>query len=185
MPVKSVYKKYFQKSKVFLYPLLGIKRGSCAIPEETYLGWNDVIVPEDAKLICVYDFRDDSEYLKFEKTVLLKHSRLADYVKVHKKTIFTFDFSDIKEDWLLFIDGQYSKMSPRIKEKIVNFFDKNSGNYVYMKSYLYPENYYKDYAECLDVEESFLREVVELCNKPDIERELLLLPVANLENLKI
>ena len=27
MPVKSIYTKYFQKSKVFLYPLLGIKRG--------------------------------------------------------------------------------------------------------------------------------------------------------------
>jgi hypothetical protein len=184
MPVKNVYRKYFQKSKVFLYPLLNIKRGSCAVPEETYLSWNE-IQPEDAKLICVYDCRDDDEFMRFEKTILLRHNRLVDYIKTHDKIIYTFDFSDIKEDWLFFIGGRYSKMSLKVKEKILNFFDISSSNYVYMKSYLFPEGFYSDYAKCLDVDESILREVIELCNKPDLEKETLLLETVNLENLKI
>ena len=31
-----LFKTYFQKSKVFLYPLLGIAKGARYIPEETY-----------------------------------------------------------------------------------------------------------------------------------------------------
>ena len=184
MALNSVYKKYFQKSKVFIYPLLGIKRGVSVVPEETYFSWN-TIEPEDAKLICVYDCRSDDEFIRFEKTILLKHNRLVNYIKTHDKIIYTFDFSDIKNDWLFFISGKYSKMSLRVKEKILNFFDVNSSNYVYMKSYLFPEGFYSDYAKCLDIDESILREVVELCNKPDLEKETLLLEIVNLENFKI
>ena len=35
----KVFKTYFQKSKVFLYPLLGIAKGARYIPEETYMSW--------------------------------------------------------------------------------------------------------------------------------------------------
>ena len=65
MPITTVYRKYFQKSKVFLYPLLDIKRGTSVIPSETYLAWNDTIVPEDAKLVCIYPLRRDVEYKQF------------------------------------------------------------------------------------------------------------------------
>ena len=47
MALNSVYKKYFQKSKVFLYPLLGIKRGVSVIPVETYFGWDGYYNSED------------------------------------------------------------------------------------------------------------------------------------------
>ena len=92
MVISALYKKYFQKSKIFLYPLLEIKRGTSVVPEETYLSWNNSITPEDMKLICVYHTRTDIEYINFEKNVLLKHSRLCDYVWTGDKTIFTFDF---------------------------------------------------------------------------------------------
>ena len=64
MGIKSVYKKYFQKSKVFLYPLLKIKRGTSVIPSETYLAWNDTVSPDDMKLVCLYHPREDVEYKK-------------------------------------------------------------------------------------------------------------------------
>ena len=60
MALNSVYKKYFQKSKVFIYPLLRIKRGSSVIPTETYLSWNDAYTTEDMKLVCVYQSRTDT-----------------------------------------------------------------------------------------------------------------------------
>ena len=64
MALTSIYSKYFQKSKVFIYPLLGIKRGLSVVPKETYVAWEGHYKPEDMKLICVYDYREEEEYKK-------------------------------------------------------------------------------------------------------------------------
>lgn len=186
MHVHALYTKYFQKSKVFIYPLLGIKKGSSVIPRETYLSWGTFYKPEDKKLICLYYKRTDPEYIKFEKEILLKHNRLSDYIEIDDESaIFIFNFSDLETDWQKLIDGKYSQIDPKIKEKILNFFDKTSGNHIYMHSYLYPEKFFKRYAELLGVEESLLKSVGELCNKPDLEKEMLMIEVPDLENLKI
>ena len=186
MVIDALYRKYFQKSKIFLYPLLDIKRGTSVVPSETYVSWTNTYTTEDMKLVCVYKSRTDSEYLNFEKQVLLKHNRISNYIKIDSEnTVFIFDFSDLKNDWTYFITGKYSRMSPRIKNKIVDFFDKNSGNYEYVKSYLFPEKYYEDYAKILDCPIELLMSVQELCDKPNLDKEKLLIEVANLENIKI
>jgi len=183
MALNSVYKKYFQKSKVFLYPILGIKRGVSVIPVETYIGWQGYYGSEDMKLICVYDIRTDEEYKNFEKNILLTHSRLCDFVKVNSQAVLTFDFSDLGDDWAHFINGRYSKISLNLKQKILSFFDKYSGNYAYMHSYLLPEKYFSNYAELLNVDVSMLIEVGELCTKPDLGKETLIMEVADLGNI--
>jgi len=73
MAISALYGQYFQKSKIFLYPLLDIKKGSSVTPIQTYFGWADVYAPEDVKLIAIYKLRDDSQYISFEKNILLKH----------------------------------------------------------------------------------------------------------------
>lgn len=186
MALNEIYRKYFQKSKIFLYPLLDIKRGTSVVPKETYLSWNDTINSEDMKLVCVYYPRTDQEYLQFEKNILLKHNRLIDYVKIDDETlVVTFNFSDLKDDWFNFLNGKYSKMSSNTKSKILNFFNKKSGNYAYVESYLYPENHFATYAKILDVDVKLIKSVGELCDKPDLEKEMLLIEVADLENIKI
>ena len=186
MVIDVLYRKYFQKSKIFLYPLLDIKRGTSVVPDETYLSWNDSYSPEDMKLVCVYAVRTDSEYLLFEKNVLLKHNRLSDYVKTNDETaVFTFDFSDLAYDWNCFVTGKYSQMNMNTKRKILDFFDKKSGNYAYVDSYLFPEKHFETYAKLLNVETELLKSVGELCDKPDLEKEKLIMEVADLENLKI
>ena len=185
MVIDALYRKYFQKSKIFLYPLLDIKRGTSVVPKDTYLSWNDTINSEDMKLVCVYYVRTDQEYLQFEKNVLLKHNRLIDLVKVNDETlVVTFNFSDLSNDWINFLNGKYSKMNTKIKSKILNFFDKKSGNYAYVESYLYPEKHFQTYANLLNVDVEMLKSVGELCNKPDLEKESLLLEVADLKILK-
>lgn len=186
MVIDALYRKYFQKSKIFIYPLLEIKRGTSVVPSETYLSYNKTVNSEDMKLVCIYHPREDEEYIKFEKNVLLKHNRLHDYIKVSdEKLVVIFDFSDLDLDWYLFIQGRYSKMDTKIKRKILNFFDKNSGNYAYVESYLFPEKHFETYAKLLGVETSFLKSVGELCDKPDLNKESLQIEVANLENIKI
>ena len=185
MKITSIYDKYFQKSKIFLYPLLDIKRGTSVVPQETYIAWNEYIKPEDMKLVTLYFRRDDTMYKNFEEKVLLKHPRLTDYWTINeKKAVFVFDFQDIDWDWNHFLDGNYSLISVPIKNKIKQFFQKNSGNALYVDSYLYPSKFFKTYAEILDVHVNLLKSVGELCDKPNIKKETLLLEKANLENIE-
>lgn len=186
MVINALYKKYFQKSKIFLYPLLEIKRGTSVVPSETYLSWNDSVNSEDMKLVCMYHPRKDQEYLYFEKNTLFKHNRLVDFVRINEDDmIVTFDFSDLEENWTLFIEGKYSMIDLKIKRKILNFFDKTSGNYAYVESYLFPEKHFETYANILNVPLDLLKSVGELCDKPNLEKENLVMEVADLENIKI
>jgi hypothetical protein len=185
MVIDALYRKYFQKSKIFLYPLLDIKRGTSVVPIETYVSWNETLTSEDMKLVCVYHSRTDSEYMQFEQNVLFKHNRLSDVVKTNDtKTVVTFDFSDLNNDWISFIEGKYSKLNIKTKRKILDFFDKNSGNYAYVESYLYPEKHFQTYADLLGVDIDMIISVGELCDKPDLDKENLVLEVANLENIE-
>jgi hypothetical protein len=185
MALNSVYRKYFQKSKVFIYPLLGIKRGTSVVPTETYVSWEDHYAPEDMKLVCVYNVRKDNEYLYFEKNTLLRHTRLTEYIKINSETsVFIFDFSDMGADWYNFLEGKYSKIDMNLKQKILNFFDKYSGNYAYMSTYLFPEKHFGEYAELLQVNVEILKSVGELCSKPDIESENFTMAVADFENIE-
>lgn len=183
MALKSIYSKYFQKSKVFIYPLLGIKRGVNVIPIETYICWDQHYTKDDMKLICLYETKKSTEFKEFERKVLIKHTRLVEIVKSEDKTVFVFDFSDLEENWDHFTNGRYSKLEANIKNKILKFFDKNSGNHAYMYSYLMPEKYFGQYSEILNVDEEFLKSVGELCDKPLLEKETLILEIADLENL--
>ena len=38
--MKQIYRNYFQKSKVFLYPLLEIPKGTRFVPASTYVDYN-------------------------------------------------------------------------------------------------------------------------------------------------
>lgn len=186
MAIDALYKDYFQRSKVFLYPLLGIKRGSVAAPRQCYISWHPAITTEDVKLICVYSKRTDLEYKNFERTVLLQHKRLTDYIElIDDDIMLTFDFSDIKDDWNNFVNGKYSKIDSALKRKILNHFDKQSSTYVYMESYLFPDKYFNLYADLLNTDVSLLREVGELCSPPNLEKENLIAEVIDLQNKKI
>jgi hypothetical protein len=186
MKPTTLYRKYFQKSKIFLYPLLGIKRGTSVVPIQTYIAWDSYYKPEDMKMIATYHVRKDQEFVQFDKNVLLKHHRLTDYVMIDDETaLYTFDFSDMKDDWKLFLEGSYSRMHKKTKLQIRNFFEKDSGNYMYVDSYLFPEMYFEVYSELLRVNEEQLRSVGELCSPPDLDKETLVAVPENLENTKI
>jgi hypothetical protein len=171
MVINQLYKKYFQKSKIMMYPLLGIERGNVS-PEEVYLSINGKIRPEDRKLICVYDPNSDEAYSTFKQERLVNHSLLSDHMtNENGHELFIFDMKGFAKDWDYFLAGRYSKISENVKSQIQNYFEKNSGNYIFMNSFLYPEKWHKRYSELLDVSVSLLIEVVELTDKPDFEKE--------------
>ena len=182
MKIKSLYKEYFQKSRVFLYPALDIKRGVSVTPMETYMSWEGNYALSDAKLCCLYHLRDDDEFNVFEKHKLLGNKLFHDFKQVEdKKGVYIFDFSSLSEDWNAVVNGKYSKLSSDYKKKIRNYIGLSSPNLPYIDSFLYPLRYIPLYAEMMDVSESLLLEVGELCSLPDFDLETLKISILNLE----
>lgn len=171
MIINELYKKYFQKSKIFMYPLLGIVRGN-VIPDEVYFSISDKYKPQDRKLVLVYDPKMDLKYETFKEDSLVNHKLLLEWFEDHNgNEIFVFDMSAFASDWDLFLAGKYSQMSLDVRSQILNFFEKKSANFAYLQSFLFPEKWFKRYAEILDVSEALLKEVGELCDKPNVEKE--------------
>jgi hypothetical protein len=182
MVIKSLYKDYFQKSRVFLYPALGITRGVSVTPIETYVSWKDYYAKEDGKLICLYHLRSDEEFRKFEKSKLLGNNLFHDFKQVDQnKGVYVFDFSGLRHDWDCFLKGKYSQMTPDQKRRIKDYIGRTSPHAPYVESFLNPDKYYKLYAEMMHVHEQVLRDVGELCTIPNLESETLEISVISLQ----
>jgi hypothetical protein len=182
MEIKTINRDYFQKSKLFLYPTLGIRKGQSVSLIETYVGWDDKIGIDDAKLICLYYLRKDPEFVNFEKTKLLTNRYFKEFFEVEDdRGVYVFDLREYKEDCLHFINGKYSKFSNKLKNLIVNFQPKNTVNYAYVNSFVYPEKYFGIYKTLLNIDLDILVEVGELCSKPDFDKEILHAKIKSLD----
>jgi hypothetical protein len=179
MSISSLYKDYYQKSRLFLYPALKVKKGVSVTPIETYMAWEGYYSTDDCKLVCVYHLRTDDEFRKFEKSKLLGNDLFHDFKELaDNKGVYVFDFSSNKEDFQHVVRGKYSKLSNDAKIRIMSFFSGNRAQIGYIESYLYPDKYFGLYAKLLcnkekemDAMEQLLTEVGELCSIPDLKEE--------------
>lgn len=168
-----VYTKYFQKSKIFLYPLLGIVKGSLYTPINTYLCWEGVYNINDSKFICVYENVRAAEFTNFQNRILKKSSKYHSHFVVENKVVYVFNFLN-NENYNNIIAGKYSRLSKEAKDVIMAYF-KTDNIRKYIDSFLYPEQYHKEYASYLDVELSIIQSIHETCSIPDIKKETLTL----------
>lgn len=182
MKIQSLHRDYIQKSRLFLYPALGIKRGVSVTPVQTYLSWEGQYTTADNKFIIVYHLRDDSDFRLFEDVKLLGNPMFHEFFELEEEGLgaYVFDFSEKAEDFQKIVRGKYSTMSPEYKRTVLNFFKSHRSHHVYIESYLFPEKYFPIYAELLthkrtDVADMYrlLTRVGELCSKPDKEEEYL------------
>ena len=175
--MKKIYSDYFQKSKVFLYPLLGIKKGIRFVPLQTYISWGKKFPESKNKFFCLYEINKKNkdsfnlflkhikENIYFDSYSLIKH-------KDDKKLwLFEFDLSVYKTDLKHFKKGKYSNFSKITKHIIKAFFGDTGTIAEYIESYLYPGYFYDVYAEILKVPVEDLRDVGQLCDKPDMKKE--------------
>lgn len=182
MSIKSLYRDYFQKSRVFLYPALDIRRAVTTTPIETYASWKGHYKLEDRKLICLYYLRQDEDFRVFEKNKLLGNKYFHDFKQVEDgKGVYIFDFDELKHEWDCFLKGRYSQMSLEHKKKIKAFYGPNNANFAYIESYLHPEKYYHMYSELLGVSVELLKQAGELCEIYDLKQESLKIQVKNLD----
>jgi len=175
MDINNVYKAYYQKSKMFLYPLLKIKQGSSIVPVETFLRWEDLYELGDNKLICIYHNRKDAEFKKFEERYLLTNALFYDYFLLPDNMVaYVFDFTEYSRDFYKVVRGAYSNLSSEFKFKIINFYSGNPYHAAYIDSYLYPEKHFYQYSELLQCDVDLLVEVGELCSPPNLDNETLI-----------
>ena len=185
--MKKLYREYFQKSKVFLYPLLGIKKGVRFVPVQTYISWNDIYPKDKNKLLCFYTVEEKwtKEFEMFAELFLTTNVLFDEMHKIGDLDfLYIFDLGTYKRDINKFKIGKYSKFTKRTKEIIMKFFGETGTISEYIESYLYPEFYYEDYSEILNVEMNDLKKVGELCSKPDLEKEDFKKDLAILQELK-
>ena len=148
----KIYKDYFQKSKIFLYPLLEIQKGVKYVPINTYMAWEGQYSFEDSKLMCLYQQKFTKAFAKFEEFQLLNHKYLDDYRELDKDLhLYVFDLVNYKKDIQNIIKGSYSKMRKKTKTQILDFFGDIAPISEYIESYIYPEYYHEDYANELNV----------------------------------
>lgn len=182
MAITSLYKDYFQKSRIFVYPQLGIEKGVTATPIQTYMSWKNQYTIHEVKLVCVYHLRNDLEFRTFEKDRLINNKLFFDFKEIEdNKGVYVFDYINYSDDWNHILNGKYSKLSPSYKKAIEQFIGRRNPNYAHIESFLYPEKYYKMYSEMMDVKESLLKEVGELCSIIDFDKETLIADIKSLE----
>lgn len=172
--MKRIYKEYFQKSKVFLYPVLGIKKGVRFVPIQTYVSWNDIYPMDGDKLLCHYTVEDkwNKQFETFSELFLETNILFEEKHCINENNhLYIFNLKPFKRDLNKFKKGNYSKFTKKTKEVIMNFFGEKGTISEFIESYLYPEYYFKDYAHLLNVDEKVLRDVGELCSKPNLEKE--------------
>lgn len=181
--IDKLYGKYFQKSRSFLYPALGIKKGSYITPSGTYISLAGRVEPEDVKLICT--FRDDQSegFKSFENQMLLTNPLFVEKIRIKDFNLYVFDLEIYQADYFNFLMGKYSKLSAHLKKAIKSYYGENSAEYKFIETYLYPEKYFDTYAKLLNIDVSLLKKVGELCDPCDLDKEILKIPVEDLESL--
>lgn len=171
----GVYLEYFQKSKVFLYPLLKIKKGITRVPIQTYVAWDNVYSTNDLKFLCEYKTKQTPKFNSFAKSHLLNHSLLEEVIELNENTqLFIFDFSKFKSDYNKFLKGKYSQYSLDSKISIIDFFGTQDKIGSYVEGFLTPEGVHDEYAESLGVNIKSIEDIYEVCTPPDLEKETLI-----------
>jgi|TARA_R100000935_G_scaffold56414_2_gene87903 hypothetical protein len=170
--MEGVYTDYFQKSKVFLYPLLKLRKGIAYVPIQTYVCWEHVYAAGEHMLLCEYHAKKTDKFIAFCDRYLKSHKLFHKYMDLgNNKHLFIFDFTSYKNDFNRFIKGSYSQFSLESKITILDFFSSAGNMLHYITSFLSPDDAHEDYAEALGVEIEYIISVYEVCSIPDLDKE--------------
>lgn len=182
--ITKLYPGYFQKSKVFLYPLLKLSKIEEYQPTGVYLTWEGNISIEMPKIILKYDtaeYRVNKEkafqWDRFFREVLANNPYFdSSYRSEDGNTlIVVMDMKEFSSDYFSVVDGKYSEISQLGKALIQKYYGYNTLEWKYMETFLLPKYHFLKYAELLNVNVECLQEVGQLCSKPDFKEENLMI----------
>jgi hypothetical protein len=161
----KIYTDYAQKSTVFIFPALGMSRKSIDSPIQTFCLWSGRYTIDDKKFIILYDKS------KIPQRILERSPYYYDYIEEDEYAAYIFDMAHMRDDWYSIINGKYSKLTHSTKDTILKSYSGRKAYIDIIKGYLYPEDYYEEYAEFYGVSIDTLKQAGELCSKPDLVLE--------------
>lgn len=151
-------------SKIFLLPLIGIKRNIYI--KNTYLEVEELFSLKHKVLVV--------EYSKITNKMKSEIYGNDNFLQEINNNIYVFK---IPKKYAIiinkFIHGKYSEVNPKYKRMIINYWDKTSLSKK-VNMYLYPEKFYKECSKEYEVDIELLKEVKELCSIPDFLNEKLM-----------
>ena len=172
--MRGVYTEYFQKSKVFLYPLLRLKKGIDFVPVETYCFWDEIYDAMDYKFICLYKTKYTKAFATFQINHLPLLKNNMEHYDLGNEQLIIFDMKQYRHDYDKFIEGRYSAFGIDSKIAILDYFGGQGRISSYVKSFLTPdEDLHRLYSDYFNVDLDLIKDVHELCSKPDIIQETL------------
>ncbi len=177
LEIQSLHSYYFQKSSVFLLPLLRMDEWCFQSRMKTFIAWDGVYTVNDKKLIAIANrYIQGEAFIDFENLDLRPCPQLF-FIKhlSPDARLYVFDMEEFADDWNQFLQGRYSLFSKQSKEDILYYYRGENPFYNYIYSYLYPADFFETYARLLEVDEETLAANGELCNPFDAEKEVLYL----------
>lgn len=125
------------------------------------------------------------------ESVIISNRRFISVHETDDEFLYTFDFSDWHNDWNLFIKGRYTLISSKAKQ-IIKDYQWTALKPVEQKKlycYLYSNedlSCFEDFADDLGYPVEELKQVRELCSKPDLRLETYKIPKKKqLDDIKI
>lgn len=192
-------KTYIQKSRIFLLPLLGIKKDRVYKETNTYISANNLISKEyrrgislqDETLIVTYTkdyekrelenaskLKTNTPYKtweKFETEVLMSNKYFTNFYETDDEYVYIFNMSNWSIDWTHFINGSYSALSSDAKKLILRFrwefLAEQERTKLYCYLYPYKDECKSSFATELGMKVTDLTDIKELCDKPNLKLE--------------
>lgn len=170
--------RYVQKSKLFLLPLLEIKKDIFIKPIGTYLK-DSSRETKDYQLIVPFKKDDSSEFNYYESNYIVNCKYLVqdDYYETPYLRIYTFDLSSFSSDFDKFLIGKYTEFSNKVKTLINFYWGRTAGGRFFpnpaVDSYLHPTlSDYQEISQHLRVPLDDLIKIKEILDPPNLKMEV-------------
>ena len=173
----TLYIHMLTKSAIFIMPFLGYDRD--------YFKWNSVfcncfIGTENEgtygdRVYLLYRFSGQAWFAAFEQLIKSKHNCINAIDVDSAHVLFEFSFpEEYEEDKELILEGKYSKISQKAKDRLISFHNSSRDKPLYQILYKSPKRR-KQMEQQLSVDTPvFIKEDAELFDKFEPEKEIYL-----------
>jgi len=163
---------YFQKSQVYIYPLVNLYKDSAYLPNCTYLSWKGVYETSDNRLIAKYVTNIYSvNWKNFLTDILYKNPFFEDYSHTPdgSTAVVVFNMTVRKDPFNCVVNGKYSKIDSDMSSLIMCYYGVDKEKWMPLRIFLFVKMRY-----CWDNED-----VQETIEAPDMDKECLVLETKN------
>lgn len=175
-------KTYVQKSKLFLLPLINVKKDPFIKPIGSFIEDKlKGITKEDCRLILPFEKEESSEFAHYEHFLLdSPYFDTDNFYETGKYRIYIYNLEPFADDFQHFLNGKYTQLSTKAKSLINIYWGKMQKGRFYphpkIEAYLNPTILvYEKIAEELGLEDiTTLVKNKEVLDPPNIEKEIFL-----------